>query len=202
LVTDDQKTIYALGLSIYRSLEPFNLSPAELDIVKRALSDAATNKSAEDLDTWGPKIQPLAQTRATAQAQTYIRKAAAQPGAVTTPSGLVFRNVTVGAGPSPQATDTVKVNYRGTFMNGTEFDSSYKRNASIDFQLNRVIKCWTEGVQMMKVGGKAVLVCPSELAYGNQPPQGIPPAATLTFEIELLGINGAPPAAPQGAPQQ
>ncbi|HWF48590.1 MAG TPA: FKBP-type peptidyl-prolyl cis-trans isomerase [Bryobacteraceae bacterium] len=202
LTTDEQKTIYALGLSIYRSLSPFNLSPAELDIVKRAMSDAAANKPAENLDTWGPKIQPLAQARATAQSQAYIQKAAAQPGAVTTASGLVFRNVTVGAGPSPQSTDTVTVNYRGTFMNGTEFDSSYKRNKPIDFQLNRVIKCWTEGVQMMKVGGKAQLVCPSDLAYGNQPPPGIPPDATLTFEIELLGINGAPQAAPQGLPQQ
>ncbi|MGC2656875.1 MAG: FKBP-type peptidyl-prolyl cis-trans isomerase [Bryobacteraceae bacterium] len=202
LTTDDQKTIYALGLSIYSSLAPFNLSPAELDILKRALSDAAANKPAEDLETWGPKIQPLAQSRATTQAQTYIRAAAARPGAVTTPSGLVFRSIVAGTGPSPQATDTVKVNYRGTFMNGTEFDSSYKRNQPIDFQLNRVIKCWTEGVQMMKVGGKAVLVCPANLAYGAQPPQGIPPNATLTFEIELLGINGSQnPPQPSGLPQ-
>ncbi|HEX4229185.1 MAG TPA: FKBP-type peptidyl-prolyl cis-trans isomerase [Bryobacteraceae bacterium] len=201
LTTDNQKTIYALGLSIYQSLAPFNLSRAELDIVKRAMSDAAVHKPAESLDAWGPKIQPLAQARATAQSQAYIQKAAAQPGAVTTPSGLVFRNITVGTGPSPQSADTVTVNYRGTFMNGTEFDSSYKRNKPIDFQLNRVIKCWTEGVQMMKVGGKAQLVCPSDLAYGTRPPPGIPPDATLTFEIELLGINQPPQAAPQGLPQ-
>jgi FKBP-type peptidyl-prolyl cis-trans isomerase FkpA len=201
LTTDDQKTIYALGLSIYRSLAPFNLSPAELNLVKRAISDAAAKKPAENLDAWGPKIQPLAQARAAAQSQAYIQKAAAEPGAITTASGLVFRNLTVGTGPSPQSTDTVKVNYRGTFMNGTEFDSSYKRNSPVDFQLNRVIKCWTEGVQMMKVGGKAQLVCPSDLAYGTRPPPGIPPDSTLTFEIELLGINGSPQAAPQGLPQ-
>lgn len=199
LTTDEQKTIYALGLSIYRSLAPFNLSPSELVIVKRAMTDAANNKPAENLDAWGPKIQPLAQERAAAVSRAYIQKAAAQPGAITTPSGLVFRNIVVGAGPSPQPTDTVKVNYRGTFMNGTEFDSSYKRNQPAEFQLNRVIKCWTEGVQMMKVGGTAVLVCPADLAYGSQPPPGIPPDATLTFEIQLLGINGSGQAPPAGS---
>ncbi len=117
--------------------------------------------------------------------------AAKEPGAVVTPSGLVYRSLTDGKGTSPAASDKVKVHYRGTFPDGREFDSSYKRNAAIEFPLNGVIKCWTEGVQRMKVGGKAKLTCPSAIAYGERGAGGvIPPNATLLFEVELLGING------------
>ena len=201
LTTDDEKTIYALGLSIQRSLAQFDLSPAELDIVKRGLADAAAGKPAEDLKQWGPKIQPFAEARARrltdrekAESKTYIEKAAAGPGAIKTESGLVYRELRAGSGPSPKATDTVKVNYRGTLINGTEFDSSYSRNEPAQFALNGVIKCWTEGVQKMKVGGKARLVCPSDLAYGDHGhPPAIPGGATLIFEIELLDIGGAAP---------
>src|ERR1019366_9656177 len=120
----------------------------------------------------------------------YLEKAAAEPGAVKTPSGLIYHELTAGSGESPAATDVVKVNYRGTLVDGTEFDSSYKRNEPIEFPLNQVIPCWTEGVQRMKVGGKARLVCPSAIAYGaaGRPPV-IPAKATLVFEIELLGIT-------------
>jgi FKBP-type peptidyl-prolyl cis-trans isomerase FkpA len=119
-----------------------------------------------------------------------LDKAAAEPGAVRTPSGMVYRELTAGTGQSPQATDTVKVNYRGTLLDGTEFDSSYKRNEPAEFPLNRVIPCWTEGVQHMKVGGKARLTCPANLAYGEQgSPPTIPGGATLIFEIELLGVS-------------
>ena len=199
LTTDDEKTIYALGLSIHRSLAEFDLSPAELAIVKRALTDAAAGKPAEELKEWGPKIQPLAQARAArvterekAGGKAYIEKAAAEPGTLKTESGVVYRELRAGTGPSPKATDTVKVNYRGTLINGTEFDSSYARNEPAEFPLNGVIRCWTEGVQKMKVGGKAQLVCPSDLAYGDkgQPPT-IPGGAVLIFEIELLDIGGA-----------
>lgn len=199
LTTDDEKTIYALGLSIHRSLAEFDLSPAELAIVKRALTDAAAGKPVEELKEWGPKIQPLAQARAArvterekAGGKAYIEKAAAEPGALKTESGVVYRELRAGTGSSPKATDTVKVNYRGTLINGTEFDSSYARNEPAEFPLNGVIRCWTEGVQKMKVGGKAQLVCPSDLAYGDkgQPPT-IPGGAVLIFEIELLDIGGA-----------
>ena len=109
---------------------------------------------------------------------------------MTTASGLVYRSLREGKGASPTAADTVKVNYRGTLLDGTEFDSSYKRNEPATFPLGRVIPCWTEGVQRMKVGGKAELVCPPELAYGDRGAGGmIPPSATLRFEIELLAIN-------------
>jgi FKBP-type peptidyl-prolyl cis-trans isomerase FkpA len=117
--------------------------------------------------------------------------AAKEPGAVVTASGLVYRSLKDGSGASPGASDRVKVHYRGTFPDGKEFDSSYKRNEAIEFPLNGVIKCWTEGVQRMKVGGKAKLTCPASIAYGERGAGGvIPPNATLLFEVELLGING------------
>ena len=110
---------------------------------------------------------------------------------MVTESGLVDRSLKDGNGAAPAATDTVKVHYRGTFPDGKEFDSSYSRGKPIDFPLNRVIKCWTEGVQRMKVGGKAKLTCPANIAYGERGAGNIiPPKATLVFEVELLGING------------
>jgi FKBP-type peptidyl-prolyl cis-trans isomerase FkpA len=201
-VTDDDKVVYSLGLSIYRSLGQFDLSPAELELVKQAITDAQANKPAVSIDEWGPKIQTLGDARASrvaskekAAAAAYLSKAAAEPGATKTATGLVYRELTAGAGDSPKATDTVKVNYRGTLTNGTEFDSSYKRNMPIEFPLNQVIPCWTEGVQKMKIGGKAQLVCPSDIAYGDQGrPPAIPGGATLVFEVELLGIGAASPA--------
>ena len=121
-----------------------------------------------------------------AASKAYLEKAAAEPGAIRTPSGLIYRELRAGTGTSPIATDTVKVNYRGTLVDGKKFDSS----DGIKFPLNQVIPCWTEGVQKMKVGGKAELVCPASIAYGErgQPPD-IPAGATLIFEIELLGIG-------------
>ena len=119
-----------------------------------------------------------------------IGKAAAENGAVKTDSGMVYRSLTEGKGASPKATDIVQVHYKGTFPDGKEFDSSYKRGQPTEFPLNRVIKCWTEGVQRMKVGGKAKLTCPPPLAYGEKGAGGvIPPNATLQFEVELISIK-------------
>ena len=116
--------------------------------------------------------------------------AQAQAPAVTTGSGLVYESLKDGNGESPKATDTVKVHYRGTFPDGKEFDSSYKRGEPTEFPLNRVIPCWTEGVQRMKPGGKAKLTCPPAIAYGARGAGGvIPPNATLNFEIELLSVR-------------
>ncbi len=201
LATDEEKIVYSLGLSMYRSLARFELSPGEVEIVKQALSDAAAGKPAVDLSTWGPKIEELMRARAgraaareKATSQAYIEKAAAQPGAIKTESGLVYQEPTPGSGESPKATDTVKVHYRGTLVNGTEFDSSYRRNQPAEFALNRVIRCWTEGVQKMKTGGKSRLVCPSDLAYGDGGRPSIPGGAALIFEIELLEIVKTAPA--------
>lgn len=129
-------------------------------------------------------------TSLNATAQTDLVAAAAKvKGAVVTPSGLVFLSLKDGSGVSPAATDKVTVQYRGTFADGSEFDSSYKRNAPATFPLNGVIPCWTEGVQRMKVGGKARLTCPAALAYGARGAGGlIPPNTPLQFEVELLSI--------------
>ena len=196
-MTEDEKAIYALGLSVYKSLGQFDLSASELEIVKQALTDAAANKPAVDVQVYGPKLDALARERSAkvterekASSAAYLTKAAAQPGAVKTDSGLIYHEDRPGTGASPKSTDTVKVNYRGTLVNGTEFDSSYKRNEPAQFPLNGVIRCWTEGVQKMKVGGKSTLVCPSDLAYGEQGRPSIPGGAALIFEVELLDIIG------------
>jgi len=114
----------------------------------------------------------------------------------------VYVPVKVGEGASPKATDTVKVHYQGALTNGTVFDSSIQRGTPASFPLNQVVKCWTEGLQLMKVGGKAKLVCPSEIAYGDRgAPPTIPPGATLTFEVELLEI-AKPATAPGASPNK
>ena len=118
-----------------------------------------------------------------------LAAAAKEPGAVVSASGVVFKSLKEGSGASPKATDTVKVNYRGTFPDGKEFDAS-KPGDPISFPLNRVIPCWTEGMQKLKIGGKGKLTCPSAVAYGPRGAGGvIPPNATLVFEVELLAIN-------------
>ena len=134
----------------------------------------------------------LALLAQSAFAQNAVTSAAAkEEGAVVTSSGLVYRSLKDGTGASPKATDKVTVHYKGTLPDGREFDSSYKRGQPIDFPLNGVIPCWTEGVQRMKIGGKAKLTCPPEIAYGARGAGGvIPPNATLVFEVELLGVNG------------
>ena len=121
-----------------------------------------------------------------------LASAAKEKGALVTPSGLVYLSLKDGTGGSPKDTDTVKVHYRGTFPGGKEFDSSYARNAPAEFPLNGVIKCWTEGVQRMKVGGKARLTCPAAIAYGERGAGGgaIPANAVLQFEVELIAISG------------
>ncbi|HEY2744643.1 MAG TPA: FKBP-type peptidyl-prolyl cis-trans isomerase [Polyangia bacterium] len=201
LDNDDQKTLYALGLLIGRNLKTFNLTPAELDTVKAGLADEALGKKPQvELETYGPKVNQLRSKRMSAKAddekkkgKAFEDKAAAEAGAERTPSGMVFKSLGGGSGESPKNTDTVKVNYRGSLIDGTEFDSSYKRNQPTEFPLMGVIPCWTEGVQKMKVGEKAKLVCPSNIAYGDggRPPT-IPGGATLVFEIELLGITTKP----------
>jgi FKBP-type peptidyl-prolyl cis-trans isomerase FkpA len=197
-MTEEQKTLYTLGVLLGRNITAFNLTAAELDVVKKGLGDAATGKKLEvELEAYGPKVQELAKARQSAGAEAektkaneFRTKAASEPGAQTTPSGLVYRTLTAGSGKSPSATSTVKVHYHGTLANGTVFDSSVQRGQPAEFPLNGVIPCWTEGVQKMKVGEKARFVCPSEIAYGDQGrPPTIPGGATLVFEVELLEVK-------------
>lgn len=200
-MTEEQKTLYAVGLSISRSLAVFELSANEFDFVKRGLTDAQTGKKSEvELNTYTGKIQELAKARRKASGdrqvgagRDFLEKAAKEKGAVRTASGMVYTSITEGKGESPKADDVVKVNYRGTLIDGKEFDSSYKRAKPLEFKLDNVIKCWTEGVQKMKPGGKAKLVCPAHLAYGdNGAGEMILPGATLAFEVELLEVKPTP----------
>jgi FKBP-type peptidyl-prolyl cis-trans isomerase FkpA len=196
--TEEQKTLYAVGLIVARQLSVFSLSPEELEMVKLGITDASSGKKPEvELSAYNEKVQELAKSRRKLQAEKmagvnkeFLEKAAAEKGAVKTDSGLIYLSLKEGDGASPKATDKVKVNYRGTLADGREFDSSYKRGTPIEFKLDGVIKCWTEGVQKMKVGGKARLVCPSAIAYGDTGAgELILPGATLAFDIELLEIK-------------
>lgn len=195
--TENDKTFYALGLAISQNLAAFGLSAAELEMVKAGLSDGVQGKPAQvDLRTYGPKLQELQRSRGAAAAaqekkaaETMLSKATGEKGAIKTPAGAVVVPLKPGTGPSPSATDKVKVHYHGTLTDGTVFDSSVQRGEPITFPLNGVIPCWTEGVQQMKVGGKARLVCPSDTAYGDRgAPPRVKPGATLVFEVELLEI--------------
>jgi FKBP-type peptidyl-prolyl cis-trans isomerase FkpA len=192
--TEEQKTLYAVGLAVARELAVFQLTPADLELVKQGIADGVTGKKpAVSLDEYNAKVQELAKTRTAAASKDFLEKAAQEKGAVRTESGLVYLSLKDGTGDSPGPKDTVKVNYRGTLPGGKEFDSSYKRGEPIEFPLSGVIKCWTEGVAKMKVGGKARLVCPSSIAYGERGAGStIPPNATLVFEVELLEVKKAP----------
>jgi FKBP-type peptidyl-prolyl cis-trans isomerase FkpA len=195
---DEQKTFYALGLAISQSLSTFNFSESELEFVKAGLTDGVLKRPPKvEMQTFGPKIQQLQQTRSAASAETekkasaaFVAKAAKEPGTTKTDSGILITTIKPGTGATPKATDTVKVHYHGTLIDGTVFDSSVERGEPATFPLSNVIKCWTEGVQQIKVGGKSRLVCPPNLAYGDRgAPPDIKPGATLVFEVELLGIG-------------
>ena len=211
---DDTKTLYGVGLAIARSLETFALTPAELDQVLKGVRDGVAGNPKMPLDAQTQSaINDLARSRAPKAAEKaasrqkelgapYLAKMAKDPKAKKSPSGAIVIPVQEGSGPTPKETDKVKVNYTGTLVNGNVFDSSQGRGPA-EFPLNQVVKCWTEALQMMKVGGKAKVVCPSALAYGDRGnPPVIPGNAVLTFDVELLDIvkptEGQPPA--QGTP--
>jgi FKBP-type peptidyl-prolyl cis-trans isomerase FkpA len=196
--TEEQKTLYALGLAMSGGLAPFKLSEAELEMVRAGLADGVLNRERKvDLEAYRPKIQELQRTRLALAAETekkagktYLEKAAKEKGVTRTDSGMLYSTIKSGAGASPKATDSVTVHYHGTLANGSVFDSSVQRGQPASFNLGQVIPCWTEGLQLMKAGEKGRLVCPSDLAYGDRgrPPQ-IPPGATLIFEVELLDVK-------------
>jgi len=185
-------------LYVTSTLTVFNLTPAELEIVVQGLRDGQSGKKLDmDIPTYALKVKDLSKARRQAQGdklaplnKEFLEKAAREKGAVKTSSGLVYIPLREGTGASPAASDSVTVNYRGSLADGKEFDSSYKRDKPAEFKLTAVIPCWTEGLQKMKTGGKARLVCPASIAYGdNGAGDIILPGAALNFEIELLEIK-------------
>jgi FKBP-type peptidyl-prolyl cis-trans isomerase FkpA len=203
-MTDDNKTLYAMGFIAGQQFAQFKLSPAEFAAFQKGMEAASLAKKPEvAIETYQPRIEPflqakvaqarvanvgVAQTRKTSDA-AFVAKAAAEPGAQTLASGAVILTLTPGKGDSPKPTSTVKVHYEGKLTDGTVFDSSIQRGQPVEFPLKGVIPCWTEGVSKMKVGEKARLTCPSDSAYGDQGQGPIPPGATLVFDVELLSIK-------------
>jgi FKBP-type peptidyl-prolyl cis-trans isomerase FkpA len=196
--TDEQKTLYAMGLAISQSIGTFSLSESELELVNAGITDGVFKRPTKvDLQMFGPKIQQLQQARAAVLAEpekkagaAFLAKIAAEPGIKKTESGAILATIKEGNGAIPKITDTVKVNYVGTLIDGTVFDSSAKKGGPATIRMNEMSKCWVEGMQQMKVGGKSKLICPSNLAYRDKgSPPLIKPGATLVFEIELLEVE-------------
>jgi FKBP-type peptidyl-prolyl cis-trans isomerase FkpA len=203
--SDDEKTIYAIAYDMGKKLQAFSLTSQELKVFNKGVADGLKDAKPEvDTKQQIVKVGDLVSKRAVAIAEkekkaatSFLEAAAKEPGAQKTESGLIYLETAAGTGASPAATDQVKVHYHGTLRDGSVFDSSKDRGQPATFPLNGVIPCWTEGVQKMKVGGKATLVCPSELAYKDRgAPPVIKPGAALKFEVELLeivkGDNKAP----------
>jgi FKBP-type peptidyl-prolyl cis-trans isomerase FkpA len=202
LKTDEDKTVYAIGVVLSQSIAPLNLTPAERELLKAGFADGTANKKPRvDMKTFGPKIAAFTQARTAKtlaaekqSTQTFLEQAAAAPGAQKKPSGLIYTELKAGDGPRPKPSDMVKVNYTGTLRDGTVFDSSAQHGQPGEFAVHGVIPCWAEALQLMKLHGKAKIVCPPELAYGNQgAPPRIKPGAALTFEIELLEVSPGSP---------
>lgn len=197
LENDEQKTLYAIGIALSQELRSLALTEEELEYIKAGMADGVMQREHRvDMKVYMPKIRELAEARVAVAAQreakaskAFLEQAASEAGATKTESGAIVITLKEGSGASPKASDTVKVHYHGTLIDGSVFDSSVDRGTPTTFPLNGVIKCWTEGVQKIKVGGKARLVCPAELAYGDRgAPPRIGPGATLIFEVELLDI--------------
>jgi FKBP-type peptidyl-prolyl cis-trans isomerase FkpA len=197
LQTDDDKTVYAIGMDMGMKLKQLDLSKKELSILKMGIDDGSTGAEGQvEPREYLTKVGDLIRKRQTAfaekekkEATAFLNKAGGMQGAEKSDSGLIYVETTPGTGESPKASDRVKVNYHGTLRDGTVFDSTRERKQPASFRLDRVIKCWTEGVQKMKVGGKSELYCPPEIAYGDRgAPPKIPPGSALKFEVELLEI--------------
>jgi FKBP-type peptidyl-prolyl cis-trans isomerase FkpA/FKBP-type peptidyl-prolyl cis-trans isomerase FklB len=195
--TDEQKTLYALGLAMNQSLANFTLNEAEFEIVKSGLTDGFLKRPPKvDLKAFGLKISQLQEARALVVAESekkvgaaFIAKVVAESGAKKTESGAILKTVKEGNGAIPKISDMVKVHYQGTLIDGTVFESSAKQGEPAMLRVNEMSKCWVEGIQQIKVGGKSKLVCPSNLAYRDKGlPPLIKPGATLVFDIELLEI--------------
>ena len=195
LQTEEQRTLYALGVWLARQVDAFSLTATDFKYVQMGFKDMVLGKKPQaELSVYGPKINELARARMLPkekkQSKAYLDKLAQSPGAQVSPSGLIYFEVQAGTGARPSATDSVKAHYKGTLTDGTVFDASTKHGAEpLEFALDHVIPCWTEGIQKMKVGGKAKLVCPSNIAYGDIGNSAVPGGAALTFEVELVDVK-------------
>ena len=195
---DDERAAYAYGYKIGQNVSQIGMSDAEVKVFNKGIYAAASNKPAAlNMSVYLPMVSDFAQKRAMVRVNAEKKKGLAfsdkfakEGGVKAISNGGFIKILSAGTGPTPGADDTVKVNYRGTLIDGTEFDSSYKRGQPTSFPLKGVIPCWTNGVAMIPVGSKAKLVCPSDVAYGDQgqPRAGIAGGSTLIFEIELLEI--------------
>jgi FKBP-type peptidyl-prolyl cis-trans isomerase FkpA len=193
---DTERALYALGVSLGRSVDGFALSPEEVEKVVAGLRAAVAGAVPADAMEPPPRLRELeAQRRDKRLAlekergARFAAEAGKEKGAQVTPSGLVYQVVSEGVGPSPTPVDTVKVHYRGRLIDGREFDSSYRRGEPTTFALRQVVPCWTEALQKMKANGRAKVICPSAIAYGDKGnPPTIPPGATLVFDVELLDV--------------
>ena len=199
LASDEQKAVYSLGLSLFRVLAPLDLNSDELRIVERGLEDAASGKpviTPEDVQRQVAAMRraraPRALEKEKARSAAYLEKVAKEPGSATTPSGVVYFDLQPGAGETPATGATVKVRYRGTLIDGTEFDSAGDGKPA-SLRLADVIACLREGLSRMRVGGKSRLVCPANSAYGDAGRPSVPGGAALVFELDLLEIVKATP---------
>ncbi len=199
LENDDDKVFYAMGYMLGSNLQRLNLADKEMAALYKGLSASAKSEKSEvDMPTYQQKIQGLFKERMDKAAvkekesgKNFLEKFVKE-GAQKTESGLAYKHIKEGTGATPGAEDTVEVHYHGTLMDGTVFDSSVERGQTISFPLNRVIKGWTEGLQLMKEGGKTKFVIPADLAYGDAgAPPKIPGGATLVFEVELFKVTKA-----------
>jgi FKBP-type peptidyl-prolyl cis-trans isomerase FkpA len=197
LKSDDDKTFYALGLVLANQLAPFKMSATELEIVKSGLSDGVNKKTPKvEVEQFGPKIKPLADARQAAGAaeekkkgKAYLDGIAAKPGIKKTGSGLLMEISAPGSGKDLVKDDKVKVNYKGMLIDGHVFDSSEKHGGPYQVTVGgNIIKCWNEALEFLKVGAKAKVYCPSELAYQDRPNGEIPAGATLVFDLEVVEL--------------
>jgi FKBP-type peptidyl-prolyl cis-trans isomerase FkpA len=197
LETEDDKAIYAMGVNLARNLDHLPLSKSERAILQTGFDDGLDKRDPQvDTARYGRRAEGLFARRnaelaadESEEAEAFLAEAAAVEGAQRTDSGLVMVVLSPGEGPSPAPTDRVRVHYHGTLRDGTVFDSSVARGEPVVFPLNRVIACWTEALQKMRTGEKSRIVCPAEIAYGDQgAPPLIKPGAPLAFEVELIEI--------------
>lgn len=194
LTTQKQKESYALGMNVGMGMKKQGVADAvDPVVVARGLRDSLSgSKTAMTEDEMKASIQQLAgelRAQGRKESEAFLAANKTKEGVKVLPDGLQYKVLTEGNGPKPTASDTVTVNYRGTLVNGQEFDSSYSRGQPASFQVGGVIKGWTEALQLMPVGSKWQLVIPADLAYGDRGQGGIPPGSTLIFEVELLSIG-------------